>query len=419
MISEELHSVPATVPAFDVQAIREQFPILHRTVYNKPLVYLDSAATSQKPQMVIDAIVRYYTELNSNIHRGVHRLSQDATAAYEGARKTLKQFINARSTREIIFTRGCTEGVNLVASTFGRSVVGKGDEVLISEMEHHSNIVPWQMLCQEKGAVLRVIPITDSGEIDKSVYESMLSERTKIVSIVHVSNSLGTVNPVKEMIDLAHARSIPVLVDGAQAVPHTPVDVQALDCDFYTVSGHKMYGPTGIGFVYGKAELMEKLPPYQGGGDMILSVTFEKTVYNELPFRYEAGTPNIEGAIALAAAVDFIQGIGYEALAAHEHDVLAYATAVLSDIPGLRIIGTAREKAGVVSFALDSIHPHDVGTYLDREGVAIRTGHHCTQPVMKRYGVPATNRASFAVYNTREEIDVLAAALHGVIAMFR
>ncbi len=418
MISEEVHGSPA-VPAFDVQAIREQFPILHRTVYNKPLVYLDNAATSQKPQRVIDTIVRYYTELNSNIHRGVHRLSQDATTAYENARKTMQQFVNARSIREIIFTRGCTEGMNLIASTFGRSVVGEGDEILISEMEHHSNIVPWQMLCREKGATLRVIPITDSGEIPLDVYESMLNERTKLVSVVHVSNSLGTVNPIGEMIALAHARGIPVVVDGAQATPHTKVDVQELDCDFYTVSGHKMYGPTGIGFVYGRAELLEPLPPYQGGGDMILSVTFEKTIYNELPFRYEAGTPNIAGAIALAAAVEFIRQTGYDAIATHEHDLLVYATGRLADIPGLHFIGTAREKAGVVAFTLDNIHPHDIGTFLDREGVAIRTGHHCTQPLMKRYGVPATNRASFAVYNTHEEIDVLVSALHGVIAMFR
>ncbi len=419
MISEEIHDASVVAPAFDVQAIREQFPILHRTVYNKPLVYLDSAATSQKPQRVIDAIVHYYTELNSNIHRGVHRLSQDATTAYEHARKAMQQFVNARSSREIIFTRGCTEGMNLIASTFGRTAVGEGDEILISEMEHHSNIVPWQMLCREKGATLRVIPISDSGELRMDEYERMLNERTKLVSVVHVSNSLGTVNPIKEVIDIAHARGIPVVVDGAQATPHISVDVQALDCDFYTVSGHKMYGPTGIGFVYGKAELLEPLPPYQGGGDMILSVTFEKTIYNELPFRYEAGTPNIEGAIALTAAVDFIRQTGYEAIAAHEHDLLMYATELLSEIPEIHLIGTARSKAGVVAFTIDDIHPHDIGTFLDREGVAIRTGHHCTQPVMKRYGVPATNRVSFAVYNTREEIEVLIRALHGVITMFR
>lgn len=407
------------VQIFDVENVRAMFPILTRTVYGKPLVYLDNAATTQKPRQVIDAIVRYYTELNSNIHRGVHLLSQEATAAYEQARKTMQQFINARSIREIIFTRGCTEGVNLIASTFGRRFIGEGDEIVISAMEHHSNIVPWQMLCEEKGAVLRVIPIDDEGELDMQAYEQLLNERTRLVSVVHVSNSLGTINPVRDIIRIAHAHNIPVAIDGAQAVPHCPVDVQELDCDFYMVSGHKMYGPTGIGFLYGKAELLERLPPYQGGGDMILSVTFEKTTYNDLPFKYEAGTPNIEGAIALAQAVEFIREIGYEAIAAHERDLLDYTTQRLAEIPGVRMIGTAQEKAAVASFVVDDIHPHDIGTFLDREGVAIRTGHHCTQPVMKRFGVPATNRASFAVYNTREEVDALVHALHKVIDVFR
>lgn len=404
---------------FDVETVRAMFPILARNVYGKPLVYLDNAATTQKPQRVIDSIVHYYTQLNSNIHRGVHLLSQEATVAYEHARETMQQFVNARSIREIIFTRGCTEGVNLIASTFGRRFIGEGDEIVISAMEHHSNIVPWQMLCEEKGAILRVVPINDAGELDMQAFEQMLNERTRLVSVVHVSNSLGTINPVKDIVRIAHGHNIPVAVDGAQAVPHCPVDVQDLDCDFYMVSGHKMYGPTGIGFLYGKAELLERLPPYQGGGDMILSVTFEKTTYNELPFKYEAGTPNIEGAIALAEAVAFIREIGYDAIAAHEHDLLTYTTQRLAEIPGVRMIGTAREKAAVASFVVDDIHPHDIGTFLDREGVAIRTGHHCTQPVMKRFGIPATNRASFAVYNTREEVDALIHALHKVIDVFR
>lgn len=419
MISDNFHKEEQVVEAFDVQAVRTQFPILHRTVYGKPLVYLDNAATTQKPQRVIDTLTRYYTELNSNIHRGVHYLSQEATTAYEHARETMRSFVNARASREIVFTRGCTESVNLVASTFGRMMVGEGDEILVSEMEHHSNIVPWQMLCQEKGAVLRVIPINDAGEIEIDVYERMLNERTKLVAIVHVSNSLGTINPVKEMTAIAHGKNIPVLVDGAQATPHCKVDVQDIGCDFYTVSGHKMYGPTGIGFLYGRAEWLEKLPPYQGGGDMILSVTFEKTLYNELPFKYEAGTPNIGGAIALAEAVEFMHSIGYSTIAEHEHNLVEYTTKQLLEIPGVNIVGTARNKAAVISFVLKDIHPHDIGTLLDRDGVAIRTGHHCTQPVMKRFGVPATNRISFAVYNTKDEVDVAVQGLLRVVNMFR
>lgn len=418
MNEQRLHDTDVA-QIIDLPAVRAMFPILNRKVYDKPLVYLDNAATTQKPQRVIDAITHYYTEMNSNIHRGVHLLSQEATAAYERARETMQQFINARSMREIIFTRGCTEGMNLLASTLGRRFIGEGDEIVISEMEHHSNIVPWQMLCEEKGAVLRVIPINDDGELDMEAYGQMLNERTRLVSVVHVSNSLGTINPVKDIVRIAHRRNIPVAVDGAQAVPHGPVDVQDLDCDFYLVSGHKMYGPTGIGFLYGRSELLDRLPPYQGGGDMILSVTFEKTTYNDLPFKYEAGTPNIEGAIALAEAVAFIREIGYDAIAAYEHELLDYATQKLTQIPGVRIIGTAREKAAVASFVVDDIHPHDIGTFLDREGVAIRTGHHCTQPVMKRFGVPATNRASFAVYNTPGDVDALVKALHRVIDVFR
>jgi cysteine desulfurase / selenocysteine lyase len=405
--------------AFDVYQIREEFPILKQPMRGKPLVYLDNAATSQKPQAVIDTLTRYYTEENANVHRGVYLLSERATRAYENARLKVQRFINAASPREIIFTRGTTESINLVASSYGRKHLKPGDEVVISWMEHHSNIVPWQMICEETGAVLRVVPINDRGELLLEEYERLLGPRTRLVSIVHVSNALGTINPVHEMITLAHRREIPVLVDGAQAVPHLKVDVQALDCDFYAFSGHKMYGPTGIGVLYGKAELLEAMPPYQGGGDMIASVTFEKTIYNTLPYKFEAGTPYVAGPIGLGAAIDYLEAIGLETIAAHEHDLLTYATEAVGAVPGVQLIGTAREKAGVLSFVLEDVHPHDLGTILDQEGIAIRTGHHCAQPVMQRFGVPATTRASFGLYNTREEVDALVAGIHQVIEVFR
>ncbi len=397
-----------------VAGCRHHFPLLRQSVNGKPLVYLDNAATSQKPQVVIDTIMRYYQEENSNIHRGVHYLSERATRAFEAARETVRRFLNAPDHREVIFTRGTTESVNLVAHSYGRTMIGPGDEVLISEMEHHSNIVPWQMVCQEKGARLRVIPINDDGEMLMEEYDKLLTEKTKIVSVVHVSNVLGTINPVKEIIRLAHARGIPVMIDGAQAVPHMKVDVQDLGCDFYAFSSHKMFGPTGVGVLYGRRELLEKMPPYQGGGDMIKSVTFEKTVYNDLPHRFEAGTPSIAGGIGLGAAIEYIGNLDMDVIAAHEHSLLIYATERLSGIPGIRIIGTAREKASVISFVMEGIHPHDIGTILDDEGIAIRTGHHCAQPLMVRYGVPATARASFAFYNTTDEVDALVKALHHV-----
>jgi cysteine desulfurase/selenocysteine lyase len=397
-----------------VEMCRFHFPLLRQQVNGKPLVYFDNAATSQKPQVVIDAITKYYHEENSNIHRGVHYLSEKATQSYEGARVKVQKFINARSTQEIIFTRGTTEAINLVAASYGRKNVNAGDEVVVSAMEHHSNIVPWQMLCEERGATLRVIPMNDAGELLIDEYEKLLNGRTKIVAVVHISNALGTINPIKNIIELAHKRGIPVLVDGAQAVPHSRVDMQDLDCDFYAFSSHKMFGPTGVGVLYGKKELLEKMPPYQGGGDMIKSVTFEKTTYNDLPYKFEAGTPNIAGGIGLGAAIDYINGMDLSAVAAYEHELLAYGTKKLLEIPGLKIIGTAKEKASVISFVLDGIHPHDIGTILDYEGVAIRTGHHCAQPVMQRYGIPATARASFAFYNTKDEIDVLVKAIYKV-----
>ena len=407
-----------TPGAFDVEKVRKDFPILGRRIYDRPLVYLDNAATSQKPQVVIDAIERYYASENSNIHRGVHFLSQRATCAYEGARSKVRAFLNASEDREVLFTHGTTEGINLVAQTYGRRQVREGDEILISAMEHHSNIVPWQMLCEEKGAVLRVIPINDDGELLLDAYEKLLNKRTKLVSVVQVSNALGTVNPIQQIIKMAHRWNVPVLVDGAQAVPHLKVDVQDLDCDFYAFSGHKLYGPTGIGILYGKIGLLEAMPPYQGGGDMILSVTFEKTTYNELPYKFEAGTPHIAGGIGLGVAIDYVNEVGLEAIAAYEHELLTCATDALRRIPGVRLIGTAREKASVLSFTLDGIHPHDIGTILDREGIAIRTGHHCAQPVMQRFGVPATARASLAFYNTREDVDALVRGLHKVIEVF-
>jgi cysteine desulfurase/selenocysteine lyase len=404
---------------YDVYRVREDFPILRLPMRGKPLVYLDNAATSQKPQTVIDTLTRYYTEENANVHRGVYLLSERATRAYENARLTVQRFINAASPREIIFTRGTTESINLVASSYGRKHLKPGDEVVISWMEHHSNIVPWQMLCEETGAILRVIPINDAGELLLEEYEKLLNPRTRLVSIVQVSNALGTINPVREIIALAHRWNVPVLVDGAQAVPHLKVDVQALDCDFYAFSGHKMYGPTGIGVLYGKAELLEAMPPYQGGGDMISSVTFEKTLYNTLPYKFEAGTPYVAGPIGLAAAIDYLEALGLDNVAAHEHDLLGYATEAVAAIPGVQLIGTAREKASVLSFVLEGVHPHDLGTILDQEGIAMRTGHHCAQPVMQRFGVPATTRASFGLYNTREEVDALVAGIHQVIEVFR
>ena len=399
--------------------IREDFPALSQTVYGKPLVYLDNAATTQKPRAVIEAMNRFYLTGCANIHRGVHLLSERATAAYEQARITVQRFLNAAQPREIIFVRGATEATNLVAQTYGRVNVGRGDEVLITGLEHHSNIVPWQMLCQENGALLRVAPIVDRGEVRLEELEKLLGPRTRLVSVAHVSNALGTVNPVRRIVETAHRWNVPVMLDGAQAAPHLKVDVQALGCDFYAFSGHKLYGPTGIGVLYGRAALLEAMPPYQGGGDMISSVTFEHTTYNELPYKFEAGTPHIAGAIGLAAAIDYLNQLGLDEIAAYEHELLAYATAALTRIPGLRLIGTAREKAAVLSFVIDGVHPHDVGTILDREGIAVRAGHHCAQPVMERFGVPATTRASLAFYNTMEEIDALVRGIRAVKEVFR
>jgi cysteine desulfurase/selenocysteine lyase len=404
---------------FDVTRIRKDFPILARSVRGKRLVYLDNAATTQKPQAVIDRIVRYYAEENSNVHRGVHYLSEVATAAYEGARTTVKRFVNARDEKEIVFTRGTTEAINLVAQTWGRANIGKNDEVLITAIEHHSNIVPWQMLCAEKGAQLRVAPVNDAGEVIVEEFAKLINERTKLVAISHASNALGTINPVRQMIALAHEAGAVVLVDGAQGVPHLPIDVQDLGCEFYAFSGHKVYAPTGIGVLYGKEAILEAMPPWQGGGDMILSVSFEKTTYNALPYKFEAGTPNIEGVIALATALEYVGGIGIDAIAVHEQEILRYATRELQKIDGLKIIGTARVKASVISFTLEGVHPHDIGTILDQEGVAIRTGHHCAQPIMLRFNIPATGRASFAVYNTAEEVDALTAGLRKVVEVFR
>jgi cysteine desulfurase / selenocysteine lyase len=399
---------------FDVDRVRRDFPVLDQKVHGKPLVYLDNAATTQKPLAVMDAIENYYRQDNSNIHRGVHALSERATEAYEKVRVAAQQFLNAADSKEIIFVRGTTEGINLVAQTYGRKNVGSGDEVLITAMEHHSNIVPWQLLCEEKGAKLRVAPINDRGELLLEEFEKLLSPKTKIVAVGHLSNALGTINPVHEIVRMAHARNIPVLVDGAQAAPRMKVDVQELDCDFYAVSGHKMYAPTGIGVLYGKTKLLEAMPPYQGGGDMIASVTFEKTVYNRLPYKFEAGTPNIADTIGLGAAIKYLNQLGLDEIEKHEADLLAYATSAIESIPGVRIVGTAEEKAGVLSFVMDEIHPHDIGTILDSEGIAVRTGHHCAQPVMQRFNIPATARASFGLYNTRDEVDALLAGIHKV-----
>ncbi len=409
----------ATAPALDVHRIRQDFPILQQRIHGKPLVYLDNAASTQKPQVVIDTVSRYYETINANIHRGVHLLSEQATQAYEDARVKVQRFLNAAQAREIIFVRGTTEAINLVAGSFGRTNVKSGDEVLITHMEHHSNIVPWQMLCEAQGAKLRVAPISDAGELLLDEFEKLLTPRTKIVSVVHVSNTLGTINPVRRLIAMARARNIPVLLDGAQAVPHLPVDVQELDCDFYAFSGHKLFGPTGTGVLYGKAKLLEAMPPYQGGGDMISSVTFEKTTYNVLPYKFEAGTPNIAGPIGLAAAIGYVNALGLDAISSYEQDLLDYTTEKLKQVSGVQIIGNAKEKAGAISFVLDGVHPHDIGTILDQEGIAIRTGHHCTMPLMDRFGVPATARAALAFYNTKEEIDALVAGLYRVKEMFR
>ena len=403
---------------FDLRKVRADFPILSREIHGRPLVYLDNAATTQKPQAVIDAMSHYYASDNANIHRGVHLLSESATEDYEAARRTVQHFLNAEDRSEIIFVRGTTEAINLVAQTYGRTHVGVGDEIVISAMEHHSNIVPWQMLCEEKGARLRIAPINDDGELLLDEFGALMSAKTRLVAVTHVSNALGTVNPIRRVVEIAHRWKVPILVDGAQAVPHEPVDVRALDCDFYAFSGHKIYGPTGIGVLYGKRQLLDAMPPYQGGGDMIRSVTFEKTLYNQLPYKFEAGTPHIAGAIGLGAALDYLSRIEIEGVRAHERRLLAYGTEALNSVPGLRLIGTAKEKVGVLSFVMENIHPHDIGTILDRQGIAIRTGHHCAQPLMQRFGIPATARASLAVYNTASEIDALVAGIHKLKEVF-
>jgi cysteine desulfurase/selenocysteine lyase len=404
--------------AFDVERLRQDFPVLKQTVHGKPLVYLDSAATAQKPACVIEAIRHFYEVDCANIHRGVHELSQRSTASYEEARAKAKRFLNSRSKNELVFVRGTTEAINLVSSSWGRKNVREGDEIVVSAMEHHSNIVPWQMLCEEKGAKLRVIPMDDSGELLLDEYQKLLNPRTRMVAVTHVSNALGTINPVRQIVDMAHKAGALALIDGAQAAPHMKVDVQALDADFYAFSGHKVCGPTGIGILYGRTRLLNAMPPYQGGGDMIRTVTFEKTTYNDLPYKFEAGTPNIAGGIGLGAALDYVTRIGLDNIAAYEHELLLYGTRRLLEIPGLRLIGTAREKAAVLSFVMEGIHPHDIGTVLDRQGIAVRTGHHCAQPVMDRFHIPATTRASLAFYNTVGEIDALAAGLNKVKEIF-
>lgn len=409
---------PLVATTWDVERIRADFPVLQQTVNGKPLIYLDNSASSQVPQVVIDRGSVYLEQEHSNIHRGVHYLSQKATTAYEGAREKVKRFINARDVRECIFVRGATEGINLVMYGYGRKFIGAGDEIIISAMEHHANIVPWQMLCEEKGARLRVIPMNDAGELLQDEYEGLFNERTKLVAVMQVSNALGTINPIKEMIAHAHKYGVPVLIDGAQAAPHMPVDVQDLDCDFFVFSGHKMYAPTGSGVIYGKLEILETMNPFQGGGDMIKTVTFEKTTYADPPNRFEAGTPAIASQIGLGAAIDYLDSIGREQAAAYEAELLRYATERVSAIEGVRIIGTAKNKASVLSFVIDDIHPHDIGTILDQEGIAVRAGHHCAQPVMQRFKVPATARASFSFYNTKEEIDVLARTIERVIEIF-
>lgn len=406
--------VPIANAPFEIERVRADFPILQQEVHGKPLIYLDNAATMQKPRQVTEAIDHYYRRDNANIHRAVHQLSERATQAYEAARNKVQHFINAAQREEIVFVRGTTEAINLVAQSFGRGRLQAGDEILLSQMEHHSNIVPWQLLCEQTGAVLKVVPIDDTGELLLDEYEKRLSPRTRLVAMVHASNVLGTINPAQKIIELAHARGIPVLLDGAQTVPHMPVDVQELDCDFYAFSAHKMVGPTGIGALYGKREWLEAMPPYQGGGDMILSVSFDKTLYSDLPYKFEAGTPHIAGAIGLGVAIDYLETLGMENVAAYEQGLLSYGTEVLAEVPGLRFIGTAQEKVGVLSFTLAGVHPHDIGTILDHEGIAIRTGHHCAQPVMERFNIPATARASLAFYNTKVEIDALAAGIKRV-----
>jgi cysteine desulfurase / selenocysteine lyase len=418
MIATEQTPAAPETKAWDVERVREDFPVLSQTVNGKPLVYLDNAASAQVPRIVIERGAKYLREEHSNIHRGVHYLSQRATSAYEGAREKARRFINAREARECIFTRGCTEGINLVMHGYGRKFVKEGDEIVVSEMEHHSNLVPWQMLCEEKGARLRVIPMSDAGELVLDEFDALLNERTRLVCVGHVSNALGTVNPVKEIAARAHRLGVPVVVDGAQGAPHLVVDVQDLDCDFYAVSGHKMFAPTGSGLLYGKAEWLEKMNPFIGGGSMIRTVTFERSTYAQIPDKFEAGTPAIASQIGLGAAIDYLSSIDRPAAHAYEQELLAYATAQLSEIEGVRIIGTAREKASVLAFVIEDVHPHDVGTILDQEGIAIRAGHHCAQPVMKHFNVPATARASFAFYNTREEVDRLAAAVRRVIEVF-
>jgi cysteine desulfurase/selenocysteine lyase len=413
-----MSTLPKSIATLDVETLREDFPVLKQTVHGQPLVYLDSAATAQKPKAVVEAIRRFHEVDCANIHRGVHELSQRSTAAYEETRAKVRQFLHAKVNEELIFVRGTTEGINLVSSSWGRKNVQAGDEIVISAMEHHSNIVPWQMLCEEKGARLRVIPMNQRGELILEEYEKLLNPRTRMVAVAHVSNALGTVNPVRQIIDMAHKAGALALIDGAQSAPHIKIDVQALDADFYTLSGHKVFGPTGIGILYGKLKILETMPPYQGGGDMIKVVTFEKTTYADLPYKFEAGTPNIAGGIGLGAALDYVNRIGIDQIAAYEHQLLEYGTEKLSAIPGLRIIGTAREKASVLSWVMEGIHPHDIGTVLDRQGIAVRTGHHCAQPVMDFFNVPATTRASLAFYNTFGEIDKLVAGLQKVKEIF-
>lgn len=403
---------------YDVEAVRSRFPIFERGVHGQPLCYLDSGASAQQPDVVIEAVSRLHRDQYSNVHRGVHTLSMESTDLYDGAREKVRAYLNAASLKEIIFTRGATESVNLVAQSFARNRLQAGDEILITHMEHHSNIVPWQLVCEQTGAVLKVVPINDRGELEMEAFHELLSERTRLVAMVHISNALGTVNPIAEVIEAAHKQGVPVLVDGAQGAPHAPVDVQALDVDFYVFSGHKLYGPTGIGVLYGKEALLESMPPYQGGGDMILSVSFEKTEYNALPYRFEAGTPNISGAVGLGCAIDFVNEVGVKAIAEHEAKLVTYATEQLSAIEGVRLVGTAEKRAGLVSFVVDGVHPHDIGTLLDGEGIAIRAGHHCAQPVMERFGVPATARASFGMYSTFDEVDRLVVAIKKVIGMF-
>jgi cysteine desulfurase/selenocysteine lyase len=412
--------VSAAAPGapFDVERVRKDFPILQQPSRGKPLVFLDSAASSQKPQAVLDAITGFYASSYANIHRGVYELSERATAAFEAAREKARAFLNAPATREIVFVRGATEAINLVATSFGRTNVGAGDEVLITEMEHHSNIVPWQLLCRERDAKLRVAPIDDRGELIVEEFERLLGPRTKLAALTHVSNALGTINPVRELVRMAHAHGVPVLVDGAQAVPHQRVDVDELGCDFYAFSGHKVFGPCGVGVLWGRAEHLEAMPPYQGGGEMILSVSFEETLFKEIPHKFEAGTPDIAGVVGLGTALDYLTQVGFDAVATHEGELLAYATEAVSQVPGLRLIGTAPRKASILSFVIDAAHPHDVGTILDSEGVAVRSGHHCAQPVMDRFGVPATVRASLALYNTRADIDALVSALFKVREVF-